>query len=429
MAARSGRAPRHRREGRASLGPAATVLRGTARGVTVVGLAVVAAAGGAGGSGGGGGAGSERAVAAERGVTGPGGPQRTAASTSPVPSSSPAPSSSPVPSSGGAADAEGLRLGAQARAQAQRVATESLLLARAALQAADGVDALRIAPAPRPGLADLDDAVTTLRDASARLGGAVAVAHPVPTGRPAGPSAQVSGPDGAPGTASASGPDGDPAPTAGTAGERVAVAADVRAAAADVFRLSFAVERAGPAPGPVAVTDGLTALEAAAADAGRRAEAFARAAAPGAGSPSAASGPLRADGTLDPALLCPVPFAEGARLRCDAVDALVALDAEFRAEHGSSLPVGDTYRTYAAQVSVRQAKGSLAAPPGRSHHGWGVAVDFRGFGGVGRFDSPLYRWMAEHGPEHGWVHPEAMGPGGSGPQEPWHWEFVGTAAG
>lgn len=402
MAARSGRAPRHRRAGRASPG-AAAVLRGAVRGATVVGVvvAVAAGAGGAAGDAGGPPAGTEHAATRPpRDATGSGQQVHDAASTPSAPSSGP--------------DADGLRLASRARAQARQVAAESLLLARAALQAADGVDALRIAPAHRPGLADLDEAVATLRDASARLGGVVAVAHPVPTERPASADGPVPAPD------------GDPPPAAGTAGDRVAVAADVRAAAADVFRLSFAVERAGPAPAQTGVADGLTALESAVADAGRRAEAFARVAAPGAGS-AAASGPLRADGTLDPALLCPVPFAEGARLRCDAVDALVALDAEFRAEHGSSLPVGDTYRTYAAQVAVRQAKGSLAAAPGRSHHGWGVAVDFRGFGGVGRFDSPLYRWMAEHGPQHGWVHPEAMGPGGSGPQEPWHWEFVGTA--
>ncbi len=127
-------------------------------------------------------------------------------------------------------------------------------------------------------------------------------------------------------------------------------------------------------------------------------------------------------------LLCPVPFAPGARLRCDAVVALVGLNEEFRAEHGSDLPVGSTYRTYAEQAALKTAKGGLAAPAGVSHHGWGVAVDFAGFGGVGQFDAPLYRWMTEHGPAHGWEHPAWAGPGGSGPPEPWHWEYTGEPA-
>ncbi|RMI13475.1 M15 family metallopeptidase, partial [Cellulomonas triticagri] len=146
----------------------------------------------------------------------------------------------------------------------------------------------------------------------------------------------------------------------------------------------------------------------------------------GPGPARATPGLLRGDGTVDPATLCPVPFAPGALLRCDAVEALVALNEVFRADHGEDLPVGGTYRSYAEQVRLRAAKGGLAAPPGTSHHGWGVAVDFEGFGGVGQFDTPLFRWMVEHAPAYGWVHPAELGPGGGGPQEPWHWEFAGT---
>jgi LAS superfamily LD-carboxypeptidase LdcB len=64
--------------------------------------------------------------------------------------------------------------------------------------------------------------------------------------------------------------------------------------------------------------------------------------------------------------------------------------------------------------------------PGTSNHGWGLAVDLGGIGGLGQFDRPGYRWLQEHAGAHGWHHPRIMEPGGGGPQEPWHWEF-GTA--
>jgi hypothetical protein len=51
----------------------------------------------------------------------------------------------------------------------------------------------------------------------------------------------------------------------------------------------------------------------------------------------------------------------------------------------------------------------LAAEPGTSNHGWGLAVD------ADVRDPALLAWIREHGPEFGWV--EAV------PREPWHWEF------
>jgi hypothetical protein len=302
-------------------------------------------------------------------------------------------SSPGVPGVPGAAEAA--RRAAESAAYADRSVAETRAVAAAALHAATGADPLRVAPQPPAGLAELDAAVTRLRAGTGGLDDAAA----------------------------------------GTAGARVAAAAEVRAGAAEVFRLALLVERSVPPVPPVTAADergldvaGLADLEQAATGALAAVTVLASGPAPGGAtrtSGAVRSGPLRADGTIDPDLLGPVPFAPGARLRCDAVEALVRLNAEFRVEHGADLPVGDTYRTFAAQVAVKAAKGGLAATPGSSHHGWGVAVDFRGFGGVGQFDSPLYLWMREHAPAHGWVHPAAMGPGGSGPLEPWHWEYAG----
>lgn len=121
-------------------------------------------------------------------------------------------------------------------------------------------------------------------------------------------------------------------------------------------------------------------------------------------------------------LLCRPRFTN-VRLRCDAAQALEALNESYRAAFGRDLTVNGGYRTYAEQVQVREAKGDLAATPGTSNHGRGLAVDLSGFGGVGQFDDPDYLWMVENGPQFGWKHPPSMGPGGSGPLEPWHWEY------
>ena len=83
----------------------------------------------------------------------------------------------------------------------------------------------------------------------------------------------------------------------------------------------------------------------------------------------------------------------------------------------------DSYRSYGAQVDVYGRKPHLAAVPGTSNHGLGLAVDL--CGGVQTFGTAAYRWMKANAPAYGWVHPSWAEPGGSRP-EPWHWEFVGV---
>ncbi|MFN3865843.1 MAG: D-alanyl-D-alanine carboxypeptidase family protein [Demequina sp.] len=80
---------------------------------------------------------------------------------------------------------------------------------------------------------------------------------------------------------------------------------------------------------------------------------------------------------------------------------------------GVSIGVTDGYRDFAGQVRVAQEKGlysqgGLAAVPGTSQHGWGMAVDLR-------LDATAQAWMREHAGAYGFV--EAV------PREPWHWEF------
>jgi hypothetical protein len=127
-----------------------------------------------------------------------------------------------------------------------------------------------------------------------------------------------------------------------------------------------------------------------------------------------------ANGFLSEEGLCPLAAGRGHRLRTDAARAFDALSQAYRAEFGTPLCVTDSYRSYAAQVDVFKRKPSLAATPGRSQHGWGLAVDL--CGGVQTFGSPAHEWMRANGGRFGWEHPRWAQRNGSKP-EPWHWEY------
>lgn len=128
-----------------------------------------------------------------------------------------------------------------------------------------------------------------------------------------------------------------------------------------------------------------------------------------------------ANGQLDTGALCEI-WVEGRLLRADAALALARLNAAFATAHGEDLCVTDAYRSYAEQVSVRGRKPGLAAVPGTSEHGWGLAVDL--CDGEANSGSARSDWMRENAPAFGWDNPDWARSGGSGPFEPWHWEFV-----
>jgi zinc D-Ala-D-Ala carboxypeptidase len=78
----------------------------------------------------------------------------------------------------------------------------------------------------------------------------------------------------------------------------------------------------------------------------------------------------------------------GVRLAPDAAEAFSRM-LEAAGRHGARLAVTDGYRSYDAQVELKRRKGWLAARPGTSMHGWGVAVDF---------DTRVtdFAWLREH---------------------------------
>ncbi len=129
------------------------------------------------------------------------------------------------------------------------------------------------------------------------------------------------------------------------------------------------------------------------------------------------------NGMIPSGKLCAI--GSGHMLRCDAAAAYLKLATAYRAQFGKSLCITDSYRSYASQVSLYQRKPSLAALPGTSNHGWGVAVDL--CGGVDKYNTTQYQWMKSHASAYGWVHPAWADQGGNR-EEPWHWEFGNPAS-
>lgn len=125
--------------------------------------------------------------------------------------------------------------------------------------------------------------------------------------------------------------------------------------------------------------------------------------------------------------MCPIPWAPSQPLRCDATAAMVRMNIAFKATFGYDFAVTDGYRSYAQQVATKAAKGSFAATPGTSNHGWGMALDFGS--SINTDGSPQHIWMEQNAPRFGWINPPwavDFNPN-NGQHEPWHWEFQGEA--
>ncbi|WP_165372850.1 M15 family metallopeptidase [Pengzhenrongella frigida] len=129
--------------------------------------------------------------------------------------------------------------------------------------------------------------------------------------------------------------------------------------------------------------------------------------------------PAGANGQLKTSDLCTLWDGQ-LQLRGDAASSLAELNLAFKARFSRDLCVTDAYRTLASQRVLKATKGGLAAVPGRSNHGWGLAIDLcsnetKGAG---------WTWLKENGAIYGWENPAWALSGGSGPHEPWHWEYT-----
>ncbi|WP_188078960.1 M15 family metallopeptidase [Actinotalea subterranea] len=108
-------------------------------------------------------------------------------------------------------------------------------------------------------------------------------------------------------------------------------------------------------------------------------------------------------------------------LRGDAAVALSELNLNFRAAFGRDICLTDSYRSLAEQRRLAYTKPGLAASPGTSNHGWGLAIDLCT---SENSKSDVMSWLSDNGPIFGWDNPQWARRGGSGAFEPWHWEYV-----
>jgi ribosomal protein L19E len=127
------------------------------------------------------------------------------------------------------------------------------------------------------------------------------------------------------------------------------------------------------------------------------------------------------NGRIPPSALAHPQSAPRHLLRPDAATAFDRLNTAYTTRFGHPLGVTDSYRSYAAQVNVKARKPGLAATPGTSDHGWGLALDVV----VGGYGSTDYLWLRANAPRFGWDNPPWARPGGS-KREPWHWEWQPT---
>lgn len=130
--------------------------------------------------------------------------------------------------------------------------------------------------------------------------------------------------------------------------------------------------------------------------------------------------PKGTNGNLSKDGLCEL-WGTGTYARADAAVALAALNESYVQTFGVNMGVTDGYRTLSSQYSLKSTKGGLAATPGKSEHGWGLAVDLR----PETYQSAAKtKWLRANAPLFGWDNPAWARPGGSGATEPWHWEYT-----
>lgn len=102
----------------------------------------------------------------------------------------------------------------------------------------------------------------------------------------------------------------------------------------------------------------------------------------------------------------------GHRLWAPAAESLTRMIDDAKKD-GVRIGITDSYRPYAEQVDLAKRKGlysqgGLAAKPGTSEHGWGMATDLD-------LNSSALAWMRQHGEKYGYVNNVA--------RENWHWAY------
>lgn len=134
------------------------------------------------------------------------------------------------------------------------------------------------------------------------------------------------------------------------------------------------------------------------------------------------------NGRIDPNNLQPINLGSH-RLYKDAAQAFIQMASKYKADTGKTLTVTDSYRPLQVQIDLILRKGwykgeapantsqisGLAAQPGTSNHGWGLAVDIAG---SDKFGTDTYNWLAANAKDFGFQRIQ------NDTKEPWHWEYM-----
>ncbi len=104
--------------------------------------------------------------------------------------------------------------------------------------------------------------------------------------------------------------------------------------------------------------------------------------------------------------------ATGHKLWAPAAESLTRLIADAKRD-GVTIGITDSYRSYDEQVSLARRKGlysqgGLAAKPGTSEHGWGMAADLD-------LNAAALSWMHTNASRYGFAE--------NVPRESWHWAY------
>lgn len=123
-----------------------------------------------------------------------------------------------------------------------------------------------------------------------------------------------------------------------------------------------------------------------------------------------------ANGRLSGDSLCPL-WSGGQSLAAEAAAAATAMNENFRMVFGRNICIEDSYRSLQDQYATKASKGYLAATPGTSMHGWGLAIDLcsKDVGGE------TGNWIRANAAQYGWENPSWAK---SSKYEPWHWEYA-----
>uniref|UniRef100_UPI0037D9FC75 D-alanyl-D-alanine carboxypeptidase family protein n=1 Tax=Streptomonospora wellingtoniae TaxID=3075544 RepID=UPI0037D9FC75 len=109
----------------------------------------------------------------------------------------------------------------------------------------------------------------------------------------------------------------------------------------------------------------------------------------------------------------------GEFLRADAAIDFLKMNQAYSERFGEGMCLTSSYRDLSNQQRLYATKPpGMAAVPGTSNHGWGLAVDL--CGGVQSQGSAQFNWLEANSTKWNWFHPQWAY---SNPFEPWHWEY------